>query len=645
MKIQHLIILGLLLGAALFALSTPLVAHAVATITVDTLADENDGSCSDGDCSLRDAIAVAAPGDTIDFGVGVTGTITLTLGKLTVGRDLTICGPGTDDLTISGNNASVIFWISDGVSATISALTIADGHAQDGGGLINLGGSLTMTDCVFSNNVGTVNGGGIMNFSGSTLNVSNCRFTGNHTQHGGGICNYATLNVSHCTFADNCAGSWGGGIYNWGTEITQSTVTVTGSTFSGNVAYGDGGGILNHNGTLTVSDCTFSDNSGRGKGGGIYNGGELTVSNSTFSSNAAGYGGGLYSVYEEGVPHVPSIVSGSVFSSNTASVAGGGIYSAVTLAVTNGTVYSNTAGDVGGGIYNNGALTVTNGVVYSNTAQWGGGLGNWGTQTVMNSTVYSNTAINAGGGIYNDGALTVMNTTVSDNNARWGGGLDTFAALNVTNSTFSNNRATESGGGISSQDALTVTNSTFYSNTAGDGAGLCLAGSEATLRNSVVADNHATGLGSGLYAEESSLYLLHSTIARNGGGDGSGLHVAFTSTVALTNTILVSHTVGITVAAGSTATLESTLWYGKGAHTGGAGVINTNHNYTGDPAFAPDGYHITADSAAIDKGVDAGVTTDIDGQRRPNSGTGIPDLGADEYYGGGWTVYLPLVLR
>ena len=34
---------------------------------VNTAVDENDGSCSDGDCSRRDAIALAANGDTITF--------------------------------------------------------------------------------------------------------------------------------------------------------------------------------------------------------------------------------------------------------------------------------------------------------------------------------------------------------------------------------------------------------------------------------------------------------------------------------------------------------------------------------------------------------------------------------------------------
>ena len=55
-------------------------------------------------------------------------------------------------------------------------------------------------------------------------------------------------------------------------------------------------------------------------------------------------------------------------------------------------------------------------------------------------------------------------------------------------------------------------------------------------------------------------------------------------------------------------------------------------NLWADPAFVdPDNgdYRIGAGSAAIDAGVDAGVTTDIDGETRP-FGAGY-DIGADEW--------------
>ena len=62
--------------------------------------------------------------------------------------------------------------------------------------------------------------------------------------------------------------------------------------------------------------------------------------------------------------------------------------------------------------------------------------------------------------------------------------------------------------------------------------------------------------------------------------------------------------------------------------------------YGPPPAFlnpAASNYHIRAGSAAVDAGVDAGVTTDVDGELRVRA----PDIGADEMR----AVYLPLVMR
>jgi hypothetical protein len=56
--------------------------------------------------------------------------------------------------------------------------------------------------------------------------------------------------------------------------------------------------------------------------------------------------------------------------------------------------------------------------------------------------------------------------------------------------------------------------------------------------------------------------------------------------------------------------------------------VLAQNQITGDPAFTSDGYHITAASAAMDAGIDIGVTTDLDGHLRPYNT--IPDIGADE---------------
>jgi len=360
-------------------------------------------------------------------------------------------------------------------------------------------------------------------------------------------------------------------------------------------------------------------------------------------------GGGVYIISA-----TTTISNNRVFSNvNTTDVNGGGLYLLWSPATLSGnTVYSNTA-DYGGGLYLDGSdATLSGNTVYSNTATWdGGGLYLWDSAaTLSGNTVSANTAHDRGGGLYLEvSAATLNGNTVSSNTADWGGGLYlTCSAATLSGNTVSANTATWGGGGLllAASDA-TLNGNTVSSNTAyGDGGGLFLVGSAATLTNTIVADNRANDVGSGLYVVwYSSPRLLHTTLARNIGGDGSGVHIVLTSTVAMTNTILVSHTVGITVAAGCTATLESTLWGGgtpwaNGSNTGGSGTINTNHDYDGNPVFVnPNAgdYHIALGSAAMDQGVNAGVPTDKGGVPRPQGPA--PDLGAYELQYFGLTVH------
>jgi len=92
---------------------------------------------------------------------------------------------------------------------------------------------------------------------------------------------------------------------------------------------------------------------------------------------------------------------------------------------------------------------------------------------------------------------------------------------------------------------------------------------------------------------------------------------------------MVNHSVGISVTGGNTVTVNGILWHNTPVTVSQAttATVSIQNQYEGDPALDIDGYHLTAGSAAIDKGVDAGVLIDIDDQVR---GT-IPDLGVDEY--------------
>lgn len=209
---------------------------------------------------------------------------------------------------------------------------------------------------------------------------------------------------------------------------------------------------------------------------------------------------------------------------------------------------------------------------------------------------------------------------------------------------------------------ITVTQNLIQDNTAqksmidatSSGGGIYIAG-EATFINNIVTNNRVEGnggQGAGIFISGSAPELYHTTLANNTGGDGSGIYVSENyggdpAQPLLYNTIIVSQTVGVKVSDGSPqnlATLDGVLWWNNGTNTEGAAFVF--HDTTGDPAFvdpANDDYHIGSASAAIDAGIDAGVTVDYDHEPR----FGDPDLGADEYWAPGVLrrIYLPLIIR
>jgi hypothetical protein len=365
--------------------------------------------------SLRQDILDAAPGSTIVFQQGLTGTITLS-DTLNIAKDLTIVGPGSGSLTISGNHTVQDFTVSASVTASFSGLTIADAK------IIN----------AFS-----LGGAGIQNFG--TLTVSNCVFSGNSADSAGGLYNGGTLTLSNSTFLGNSAtdGS-GGGLYN----DAGSTATVSGCTFSGNTAGnifagfgGIGAGAYNA-GTLSVTDSIFSSNSVDpslgGAGSGIFNDfhGALTVSTSTFSGNL---GNVLLNFYGT------VTISDSAFSANLAieSNAAAILNYSGRMTISGSTFSGNSATDfsLGGAIANGDIMTISNSTFFGNSASVGGAIYNEGTLTVCDSTLAGNSATFEGGGLYNDffGTLTLANSIVALNTA----GFDSPDISGIVTANFS----------------------------------------------------------------------------------------------------------------------------------------------------------------------------------------------------------------
>jgi NAD(P)-dependent dehydrogenase (short-subunit alcohol dehydrogenase family) len=125
------------------------VAHAT-NYVVNLLSDATVGAtaCSavgTGSCDLRDAIEQANRHtglDTVSFISGLSGTITLTHGEISVTDDLDLSGPGTADLVLSGNHASRIlniFVASPGdpaLTVSVSGMQMVNATSTSDGGAI-----------------------------------------------------------------------------------------------------------------------------------------------------------------------------------------------------------------------------------------------------------------------------------------------------------------------------------------------------------------------------------------------------------------------------------------------------------------------------------------------------------------------------
>jgi hypothetical protein len=566
--------LALAVGVAVVCLCGLAASARAATGTVTNTSDSGPGS-------LREVIAEAGAGDTIEFDAGLEGQAINLTSAIGIDKSLTIAGLGASQLTIDAGLSSQIFTITEG-DVSISGLTLANGAAPENGGAIEATGlgSLTVTDSTFTGNTAGGDGGS----------------------------------------EDLSGEGHGGAIY---VSPSASSLVVDSSTFTGNAAGGDGGdgsasgrgrgGAIDYsgNGLLTVTDSTFSGNATGGAGGsglqsGLGRGGAVfvaafaasaSISNSAFTANTAGGDGGSGGFSGRGEGGAikgdsgtgPLTVTGSTFTDNAVGGQAGGGPGA------------GTGAGSGGAINSFGALTVTDSTFAGNAA---GGQGEGGS----------------GGAFGFGGAIDYFNNV---------------SPLTVTGSTFTANTAggdggTGNGGAISASDvspqAAFITNSTLVGNAAGGGG--------ATGRGGAID-----------VKDMSSVTLASVTIDANAvgpGGTGAGINSA-TGAIGSPATVTARATIisGNTGAPNCDAPVASSSYSLEGPLSGdtscGFDLPST------DPELEPladnggptETQALPESSPAVDAVPAAQCPTSVDqrGEPRPDYGKPVCDVGAYELQG------------
>jgi hypothetical protein len=281
-------------------------------------------SCDDaGVGSLREAIAGAMDGATIDLTTSGCSEITLTTGEIhVIQSDLSIVGPGSEALAIKGGASlgyrNRIFDHSHVGTLTIQGVTLADAHLigdssnPASGGCVYSFGTVALINAVVTgceaeapaNSYTDALGGAVysrggVEIAGGSIH-GNSAVSGEFLANGGGVFTSGDLTTKYTSIANNkavpvgyIAASSGGGI----AVIGYGSIDVLGSTISGNEAQVGAGFHSRTTGSAEIRNSTISDNKASERMGGAVFMHAVKFANSTVTNNSASFadfGVGVY---------------------------------------------------------------------------------------------------------------------------------------------------------------------------------------------------------------------------------------------------------------------------------------------------------------------------------------------------------------
>jgi hypothetical protein len=176
----------------------------------------------------------------------------------------------------------------DGFVITAGQANAANIPHNQGGGILNEGGSPTLSNLVIQGNRAGATGGGLYSINGDPI-LANVRFLGNSAVYGGGLFNVmGNPTLIDAYFEGNRATEEGGGL-----STDNSSPVLRNVALRGNSA-ATGGAIYTANTGMTVANVIVSGNQAT-NGGGLYiRNSNVTLTNVTISGNRAQQGGASF---------------------------------------------------------------------------------------------------------------------------------------------------------------------------------------------------------------------------------------------------------------------------------------------------------------------------------------------------------------
>ena len=228
-------------------------------------------------------------------------------------------GPAETILDAQHDGRGFVFTNGESRQSVVSGLTIMNGYAERGGGILCITSSPTIFNCVIKKCEATAYGGGII-LEGSSLQLTGCEFRENRAGSSGGAV-FSTIHLTANPYVmyrsspviegslmyGNSASN-GAAIYNadaalsWPyTGSAYGTLTIVRCRISGNTGSGSSAVVILSGGKAVLNNCLINGNRGRG----VFrdsqpNGSGVAINHCTIINNLGGSsavrGVGVYSL-------------------------------------------------------------------------------------------------------------------------------------------------------------------------------------------------------------------------------------------------------------------------------------------------------------------------------------------------------------